>query len=84
MKEGEEIVLMKKINDEWYQGRCNSKEGMFPSNFVRIVVPLDQSIPHAPATLTPYSAVALFPFQAETSQDLSLQVTIESCKSRLK
>ncbi|KAK7080673.1 hypothetical protein SK128_019266 [Halocaridina rubra] len=39
-KTGEVIQLLYRVNEEWLFGRCGLKEGMFPENFVKIVVPL--------------------------------------------
>lgn len=60
-------MLLSQVNDEWYQGSVGSSaQGMFPASFVRIEVPLTAS--------SEYRAVALYAFQAETGEDLSLQV----------
>ena len=34
---GDEIVLLKRIDDEWYMGRLGDLEGMFPVKFVEII-----------------------------------------------
>ena len=34
---GDEIVLLKRIDDEWYIGRLGNQEGMFPIKFVEII-----------------------------------------------
>ncbi|KAJ8028263.1 SH3 domain-containing protein 19 [Holothuria leucospilota] len=31
------IILKRKIDADWYIGRCGNKEGMFPAQFVRVV-----------------------------------------------
>jgi hypothetical protein len=36
------VYLIKKIDDAWLYGQCAGYEGMFPSNFVNIVVPLQE------------------------------------------
>ena len=40
---GDEIVLVKKIDDEWYVGRLRDQEGMFPVKFVEIIEDLPQT-----------------------------------------
>ncbi|KAI9554035.1 hypothetical protein GHT06_019307 [Daphnia sinensis] len=67
-KEGDRIVLISQVNDEWYRGSIGSSEGMFPASFVRIEVPLERK------SASSNRAVALYAFTAETDQDLSLKV----------
>lgn len=73
-QEGDVISLTERLNDEWLRGRLHGVEGMFPYNYVRIVVPLDAtSTPQGiPVNLT---VVALFPFIAQTWDDLDLNVS---------
>ncbi|XP_045112975.1 SH3 domain-containing protein 19-like isoform X2 [Portunus trituberculatus] len=40
LKTGDVVQLLYRISDEWLFGRCGPKEGMFPQNFIKIVVPL--------------------------------------------
>ena len=69
------IIISKHINEEWYEGRIGSHEGIFPASYVELIPKehasraTKQELPQGS-----YEAVAMFPFQAETSQDLSLQV----------
>ena len=39
---GDEIVLLKRIDDDWYIGRLGDQEGMFPVKFVEIIEDLPQ------------------------------------------
>lgn len=39
-KKGELIVLKRKVDSNWYFGECNGREGMIPSNFIQVMVPL--------------------------------------------
>ena len=39
---GDEITLVKKIDDEWYIGRLGNQEGMFPVKFVEIIEDLPE------------------------------------------
>lgn len=34
IQEGDEIQVLRKINDDWLYGECNGSKGQFPSNFV--------------------------------------------------
>lgn len=45
----DKIRLLKKLNKEWMHGRLrNGMEGMFPANFVQVVVPLPEEASIAP------------------------------------
>ncbi|XP_050672854.1 E3 ubiquitin-protein ligase SH3RF3 isoform X2 [Leptidea sinapis] len=39
-KKGEVILLQKKLDAFWYHGECSTRSGMFPINYVQVVVPL--------------------------------------------
>nr|CAD7205111.1 unnamed protein product [Timema douglasi] len=56
---GDIVFLMRQVNADWMYGRVDSREGMFPTNFVEVNVPL----PHRVAT-------ALHTFTPETWEDL--------------
>lgn len=64
------IYLTEKINADWLKGRLNKKEGMFPSNFVNVVVPLETSEEEKSKCV-----VALYNFVPQTWDDLSFQVS---------
>jgi len=68
------IIISKHINEEWYEGRIGSHEGIFPASYVELI-PKEHASRATKQELHQgsYEAVAMFPFQAETSQDLSLQ-----------
>lgn len=38
------MYLIKKIDDKWLYGQCAGIEGMFPSNYVNVVVPLTDNV----------------------------------------
>lgn len=64
---GDEIVLVKKIDDEWYVGRLGDQEGMFPVKFVEIIEDLPQtttqeSKPVAAASSSLFDVMALYDF----------------------
>ena len=40
-KEGDVVLLLQKIDDNWYQGSLNGKTGMFPVSYVQVLVPLN-------------------------------------------
>jgi len=41
-KEGEIITLTNKIDENWFEGTVNGKTGIFPSNYVQVLVPIGQ------------------------------------------
>lgn len=74
------VYLTKKIDDAWLYGTCAGYEGMFPSNFVNVVVPLaddnsngQQAVEQQEEKQYHYADV-LYQFDAETESDLNLKV----------
>nr|XP_020010907.1 SH3 domain-containing protein 19 [Castor canadensis] len=39
---GEIVYLLEKIDSEWYRGKCRNQTGMFPANFVKIIVDIPE------------------------------------------
>ena len=37
LKEGDVVQLLDKSDDEWWQGRCDGREGLFPKASVKLV-----------------------------------------------
>lgn len=35
---GEIVYLLEKIDAEWYRGKCRNQTGIFPANYVKVVV----------------------------------------------
>jgi len=76
------VYLYRKVDDAWLYGQCAGYEGMFPSSFVNIVVPLPEemvpaqapaAVPAEPIQSYP-TAQVLYQFDAETESDLTLTV----------
>jgi len=40
---GDVIYLLRLVDESWLYGSCGASEGMFPTNFINIVVPLNAS-----------------------------------------
>lgn len=38
--EGQEIELISKVDENWFEGRCNGSSGFFPINYVEVTNPL--------------------------------------------
>ena len=36
-KKGDIILLKRRINDDWYEGECQGKTGIFPANHVELL-----------------------------------------------
>ena len=39
-KEGDLIILNKKIDENWFEGTLNGRTGIFPISYVQIEIPL--------------------------------------------
>ncbi|XP_066999342.2 uncharacterized protein [Anabrus simplex] len=68
LKVNDVVYITKKINAEWLHGRINQREGMFPANFIRIVVPLPSKEDDTESAVP--TVTALYPFSAESWDDL--------------
>lgn len=67
LHQGDLVILTKVVNDDWMEGRVGNCQGIFPSNFVDVKIPL-------PGTKNNI-VNALYTFPGETADDLSFQVT---------
>ncbi|XP_060516132.1 uncharacterized protein B0303.7 [Cylas formicarius] len=63
-QEGDIIIIIKRINNEWLYGKNFDKEGMFPENFIEVQVPLksEENI-----------VTAVYDFKPEMEGDLGFQ-----------
>lgn len=39
---GEIVYLLEKIDAEWYRGKCRNQTGMFPANYVKVIVDIPE------------------------------------------
>ncbi|CAO4372086.1 unnamed protein product [Caenorhabditis nigoni] len=80
---GDTIVVLEK-NDEWWKGRCNGKEGIFPANYVELVpqgaapstapaAPTASATPAPPPTVI-CEAKAIVEFTASAANQLGIKV----------
>ncbi|XP_020284984.1 uncharacterized protein B0303.7-like isoform X2 [Pseudomyrmex gracilis] len=65
LKEGDVVELIRKVNDDWLEGRIGNRQGIFPHSFIDIKVPL----PGLPDNIV----TALYAFPGETNEDLSFE-----------
>ncbi|XP_069677581.1 SH3 domain-containing protein 19-like isoform X2 [Periplaneta americana] len=70
------IFLLHQVNADWLYGQVGQNQGMFPTNFIKIVVPLNgtegdnsKQLQRSPAQVV----TALYSFSPETWDDLELQ-----------
>ena len=76
---GDIIFLTKRIGDEWLEGRIYGKRGIFPANFVDVVVSLDEAPAPPPSESTADAlardstphAVATYPYETAKDDELS-------------
>lgn len=63
------------MNDEWMLGRNKRGcEGIFPLSYIEIKVPLQIELTNK--SITKHEIKALYDFNAETSDDLTIKVNI--------
>lgn len=58
------IILTRKINNDWFYGKTGEREGIFPANFIDVIVPLSEN---------DNTVMALYEFKAQMDEDLSLK-----------
>ncbi|XP_058047966.1 SH3 domain-containing protein 19 isoform X2 [Ahaetulla prasina] len=70
-KKGDRILILEQLDSEWYRGRINGKEGIFPAVFVHVCSGGMQS--SEPQEEKKPKAKALYDFQAENIDELSFK-----------
>uniref|UniRef100_A0A8C6X5K6 SH3 domain containing 19 n=1 Tax=Naja naja TaxID=35670 RepID=A0A8C6X5K6_NAJNA len=71
-KKGDCILILEQLDSEWYRGRLNGKEGIFPAVFVHVCSGGMQS--SEPQGGRKPKAKALYDFHAENIDELSFKV----------
>ncbi|XP_046670416.1 uncharacterized protein B0303.7 [Homalodisca vitripennis] len=65
------IHLIERVNDDWMRGTLMGKEGIFPTSYTKVVIPLETSGEEQSHQLK--YVVALYTFKPETWDDLPFQ-----------
>ncbi|KAK3099484.1 hypothetical protein FSP39_005124 [Pinctada imbricata] len=63
---GDKIEIIEKLGDEWLKGKLNGKEGIFPSNFVKI-----EEVENVPRNETPEPKPVFTIDSPQTSDDIA-------------
>lgn len=66
LHKGEIITLLKRVDENWYEGFCNGRQGFLPANYIEVINPL----PSLDDSFDRPIAKALFDFEDEEEQDL--------------
>ncbi|XP_011498297.1 PREDICTED: SH3 domain-containing RING finger protein 3 isoform X2 [Ceratosolen solmsi marchali] len=48
-RKGDIIILRKKIDNNWYLGKCGANHGVFPLSYVQVITPLPPHVPQCKA-----------------------------------
>ncbi|XP_071663895.1 SH3 domain-containing protein 19 isoform X1 [Patagioenas fasciata] len=73
---GDIVCLLEKIDTEWYRGKCGNRTGIFPANFVKIVIDVPEEsnrkkIPCSSRCVKGPRCVARFEFIGDQQDELS-------------
>jgi len=72
-QKGDQIYILRRVNDEWLEGTINERTGIFPISYVEIDEPLTSEFP---SNQEIRKVIAVFAFKPECWEDLSIQVII--------
>ncbi|XP_054418552.1 SH3 domain-containing protein 19 isoform X1 [Pteronotus mesoamericanus] len=70
-KRGDRILILERLDCDWYKGRLRDREGIFPAVFVRPC--LDEATSVSPLALKGRKAKALYDFHGENEDELSFK-----------
>ncbi|NXW95109.1 SH319 protein, partial [Alopecoenas beccarii] len=73
---GDIVYLLEKVDTEWYRGKCGNRTGIFPANFVKVVIDVPEEgnrkkIPCSSRCIKGPRCVARFEFIGDQQDELS-------------
>ncbi|XP_010078027.1 PREDICTED: SH3 domain-containing protein 19 [Pterocles gutturalis] len=73
---GDTVCLLEKIDAEWYRGKCGNRTGIFPANFVKVVIDVPEEgnrkkIPSSSQCVKGPRCVARFEYIGDQKDELS-------------
>ncbi|NWQ76127.1 SH319 protein, partial [Columbina picui] len=73
---GDMVCLLEKIDTEWYRGKCGNRTGIFPANFVKVVIDVPEEsnrkkIPSSSRCIKGPRCVTRFEFIGDQQDELS-------------
>nr|XP_056711291.1 SH3 domain-containing protein 19 [Euleptes europaea] len=76
LNSGETVYLLKKIDDEWYRGKCKNRTGIFPASFVKVIVDIPEEsnrkkVPFSSPSVTGPRCIARFEYIGDQNDELS-------------
>ncbi|XP_015264533.1 PREDICTED: SH3 domain-containing protein 19 isoform X2 [Gekko japonicus] len=76
LNSGETVYLLKKIDDEWYRGKCKNRTGIFPASFVKVIVDIPgesnrKKVPSSSPSVTGPRCVSRFEYIGDKNDELS-------------
>ncbi|NWU69051.1 SH319 protein, partial [Pterocles burchelli] len=76
LRSGDTVCLLEKIDAEWYRGKCGNRMGIFPANFVKVVIDVPEEgnkkkISSSSQCVTGPRCVARFEYIGDQKDELS-------------
>ncbi|XP_053797209.1 SH3 domain-containing protein 19 isoform X3 [Vidua chalybeata] len=73
---GDTVCLLEKIDTEWYRGKCGNRTGIFPANFVKVVIDVPEEtnkkkIPSSSQCIKGPRCIARFEYIGDQKDELS-------------
>ncbi|NWU76853.1 SH319 protein, partial [Onychorhynchus coronatus] len=73
---GDIVCLLEKIDTEWYRGKCGNRTGIFPANFVKVVIDVPEEanrkkIPSSSRCIKGPRCLARFEYIGDQKDELS-------------
>ncbi|XP_022084536.1 protein app1-like [Acanthaster planci] len=73
-KEGDSIVLLDRVGDQWYRGQCKGRTGIFPANHVKIIEDLPvKSVTSSSSNVSGPRCKAKFDYDSTNPNDLTFK-----------